>query len=106
MQEYLLDFNSFVSELVSYHIRMDKNINISSLSEKIGLSSSFVHKALSSSTGKHFNLRHIFLISQAMNLSMEDLVPSKENYKLITNKELSEEEWSNFINNMKKEREE
>ena len=103
MQNHLFDFNCFVSELVYYHIKMEKNLSVSDLSEKIGLSYSFVQKALSISEKKHFNLTHIFLISQAMDLSIEKFLPSKENYKLLTNKELSEEEWQKFINYLKKE---
>lgn len=102
MDNYLIDFNTFVSELVSYYIRMNKNISVSYLSEKIGLSNSFVQKALYIPKEKHFNLTHIFLISQAMNLSIDNLLPSKENYKLLTNKELSEEDWKSFIDNCKK----
>ena len=45
MENYLFDFNTFVSELVNYHIRMNKNISVALLSEKIGLSNSFVQKS-------------------------------------------------------------
>lgn len=103
MEKYLLDFNTFVSELVNYQIRMNKNLSVSSLSEKIGLSNSFVQKALYTPQEKHFNLRHIFLISQALNLSIDKLLPSRENYKLLKNKDLSAEDWEKFINNLKKE---
>lgn len=104
MQNHLPDFNTFVSDLVYYHIKMG-NISASQLSEKIGLSYSFVQKVLSNPKNKHFNLTHIFLISQAIDLPVEKFLPSKENYKLLTNKELSEEEWKKFINYLKKERE-
>lgn len=105
MENYLSDFNTFVSELIYYHIRMNKDISVAFLSEKIGLSTSFVQKALYTPKEKHFNLKHVFLISQAMNLPIADLLPSKENYKLLTNKELSEESWKQFKNNLKKEEE-
>ena len=103
MENYLLDFNTFVSELVNYHIRMNKDISVALLSEKIGLSNSFVQKALYTPKAKHFNLKHIFLISQALKLSIDKLLPSKENYKLLTNKALTEEEWERFLNVLKKE---
>ena len=103
MEKYLLDFNTFVSELVNYHIRMNKNLSVASLSEKIGLSNSFVQKAIYTPKEKHFNLRHIFLISQAIGISIDKLLPNKENYKLLTNKELDDKSWNNFINNLKKE---
>lgn len=103
MEKYLLDFNTFVSELVNYHIRMNKNLSVASLSEKIGLSNSFVQKALYIPKEKHFNLKHIFLISQAIEVPIDNLLPSKENYKLLTNKELDEKDWNYFINNLKKE---
>lgn len=103
MEKYLLDFNTFVSELVNYQIRMNKNLSVASLSEKIGLSNSFVQKVLYTPKEKHFNLRHIFLISKAIDLSMDKLLPSKENYKLLTNKDLSDVEWEEFINKLKKE---
>lgn len=103
MEKYLLDFNTFVSELVNYQIRMNKNLSVALLAEKIGLSISFVQKALYIPKEKHFNLRHIFLISEAIDLPIEKLLPSKENYKLLTNKELTNKEWKEFINKLKKE---
>ena len=59
MENYLLDFNTFVSELVNYHIRMNKNISVALLSEKIGLSNSFVQKALYTPKEKHLMARTI-----------------------------------------------
>lgn len=103
MEKYLWDFNTFVSELVNYHIRMNKKISISMLSEKIGLSNSFVQKAIYIPKEKHFNLKHIFLISQIIEIPVEKLLPSKENYKLLTNSELSDREWDMFVSNLKKE---
>lgn len=103
MENYLFDFNTFVSELLNYHIRMNKNISVALLSEKIGLSNSFVQKALYTPKEKHFNLKHIFLISNVLNLSIENFLPSKENYKLLTNKDLNDDEWEKFLNNLKKE---
>lgn len=105
MNDYLSDFNAFVSELVNYHIRMNKEISIAYLAEKMGVSNSFVQKAIYTPKEKHFNLKHIFLIAQAMNLSVEDLIPSRENYKLITNKDLPKEDWQIFINELRKENE-
>lgn len=105
MNKYLMDFNSFVSEIVNYHLKMKKNTNISKLSEKVGVSVSFFQKALYTPTDKHFNLRHIFLIAQALNMSVEKFLPSKENYKLITNKELTDEEWYEFLFITRKEKE-
>ena len=106
MEKYLLDFNTFVSELVNYYLHMNKNISISMLAEEIGLSDSFVQKVLYNPSIKHFNLTHIFLISQALNLPVNKLLPNKENYKLLTNKEISDEDWQVFINNIKKEKNE
>lgn len=103
MENYLLDFNTFVSELVNYHIRMNKALSVALLSEKIGLSNSFVQKALYIPKEKHFNLKHIFLISEALKLSVDKLLPSKENYKLLTNKDLKDEDWEKFLNGLKKE---
>lgn len=103
MEKYLMNFNTFVSELVNYHIRMNKKISVAMISEKIGLSNSFVQKAIYTPKDKHFNLKHIFLISQAIEIPIDKLLPSKENYKLLTNVDLSDEEWNMFISNLKKE---
>lgn len=105
MRKYLMDFNSFVSELVNYHLKMKNDINVNEISEKIGVSVSFFQKALYTPTDKHFNLRHIFLIAHALGMNIEKFLPSKENYKLLTNIELTDEEWQEFLNLMKKERE-
>jgi hypothetical protein len=105
MRKYLMDFNSFVSELVNYHLKMKNDVNINKISEKIGISVSFFQKALYTPSDKHFNLKHIFLIADALDMSVEKFLPSKENYKLLTNMELSEKEWQEFLNLMKKEKE-
>ena len=103
MEKYLQDFNTFVSEILNYHIRMNTDLNIAIIAEKIGVSDSFVQKVLYTPKVKHFNLKHIFLLSQELNMQPDKLLPSKENYKLLTNKELSDADWIKFRNNLKKE---
>ena len=105
MEKYLKDFNTFVSELVNYHMKMDKRISIDYLAEKTGLSVSFIQKALYKPSEKHFNNRHIFLLSIAMNIDPTELIPSKKNYNKLTNKEIDDNEWKNFIDYVKGENE-
>ena len=38
MEKYLQDFNTFVSEILNYHIRMNTDLNIAIIAEKIGVS--------------------------------------------------------------------
>ncbi len=94
-----IDF--FISRLVSYHLSAKPDYTAEMLAEQINLSVSFVNKAISYSNGKHFNIRHIFLISNALGVSIDKLFPSRETYKLLTNKELSEDEWDTIVENFK-----
>lgn len=94
-----IDF--FISGLISYYLRSRSDLTIEMLAEKTQLSVSFISKAVSYSNGKHFNVRHIFLISQALGISIDKLFPSKESYKLLTNKALSNAEWNTIVENFK-----
>lgn len=93
INETYKNFNNFVSELVTYHLRSNPEFTIDKLAEATKLSSSFVQKCVSLSTQKHFNLRHLYIISNVMKIPIEKFMPSKENYKLITNDELTDKEW-------------
>jgi len=96
------DFNSFVSELVYYYLKGCPDMTVDKLAENIGVSSSFIQKCLSSpSTGKHFNLWHIYVIANALNVNISDLIPSKKNYQVLYNKELSQDEWNTIFENHK-----
>lgn len=89
------EFNQFVSDLVYYYLQSCKDMTVDKLSESIGVSSSFMHKCLSSTaTGKHFNLRHVYLIANTLNIPVSNLIPSRKNYQILYNKELSQEEWN------------
>ena len=101
MEKILNDFNTFVSELVIYHMKMDKFVSIDYLAEKTGLSVSFIQKALYKPSEKHFNSRHIFLLANAMYIDSSELMPSKNNYRKITNKEIDKIEWEKFINRVR-----
>lgn len=105
MRTYLMDFNSFVSELVNYYLKMKTDMNIETLSENTGVSVSFFRQALYTPTSKHFNLKHIFLIAQAFHMDVKNFLPSKENYTILTNTELTDEEWKEFLSLIRKEKE-
>ena len=92
----------FTSELVYYHLKSKPDLTIAKLAEQIDISISFLNKALQSSEGKHFNIRHLFLIANAMEVEISDLLPSKYNYRLLTGKEPTADEWEQIIENYKK----
>lgn len=98
-----IDF--FISSLVSYYLSSRDGFTVEMLAEKMKLSVSFISKAISYSNGKHFNVRHLFLISQALGISIDQLFPSRENYKLLTNKDLSDVEWNAIVENYFKKEE-
>ena len=95
----------FISSLVSYHLRANANYTTSKLAEKIGVSDSFLNKALSFNDNKHFNAEHLFLISDALIISPDNFFPSKDNYKLLNNKDLSDDEWDEIVEKLKHRKE-
>lgn len=102
---YENDINYFVSNLVYYHLRSKPNCTVAWLAEKINKSISFVNKAISVSENKHFNVKHLFLIADALNLEPNQLFPSMENYKLLTGKEITKKDWKRIVDNYKKDKE-
>lgn len=100
---YENNIDVFISGLVSYYLSSRDDFTVEMLAEKMNLSASFISKAVSYSNGKHFNVRHIFLISQALGISVDKLFPSKESYKLLTNKDISDDEWNAIVENYKGE---
>lgn len=98
---YENNIDYFISALVSYYLSSRDNFTVEMLAEKMRLSVSFVSKAVSYNNGKHFNVRHIFLISESLGISIDKLFPSKESYKLLTNKDLSDAEWNAIVKNFK-----
>lgn len=93
MNEIYENFNNFVSELVTYHIKTSPNFTLEKLAEALNLSSSFVQKCVSISGKNHFNLNHIYTISEVMEFPIENFFPSQKNYKLLTNIQLNDTEW-------------
>lgn len=104
-KSYENDVNYFVSSLVYYHLNTKSDCTIAWLAEQINMSTSFLNKALSANNGKHFNVKHLFLIATALRIEPSKLFPSKENYKLLTNKELTTDEWTQIIENYKNRKE-
>lgn len=98
---YENNINYFVSSLVNYHLRARTNYTVELLAEKIGISKSFINKAISSNGNKHFNVKHLFLIANALNLEPNQLFPSIDNYKLLTNKDLNKNEWDKMVDDYK-----
>lgn len=96
-----IDFNSFVSGLVGYYLKQNNDMSINWLSEQTGLSVSFIQKAIYTPKEKHFNLRHIFLIANAMKISYNELLPSRDNYKLICGEDISAKEWNEYISTIR-----
>lgn len=99
--DLLCDFNKFVKELVRYQISGIEELTHEDISEQINVSHSFFRQAISLSSSKHFNLKHIFNISQAIEISIDKLVPSIENFKLLRSREPTQKEWMALTNNAK-----
>lgn len=102
---YENDINFFVSNLVYYHLRAKTDCTVEWLAEKLNKSISFVNKAISASENKHFNVKHLFLIADALDLEPNQLFPSMENYKLLTGKELTKGDWNEIVEHYKKDKE-
>lgn len=98
-KSYENDINYFVSNLVYYRLKSKPDFTIARLAEQINVSVSFLNKAIASLEGKRFNVKHLFLIAKALDIEPNGLFPSKENYKLLTGKELSDDAWKQMIEN-------
>ncbi len=95
------DFNRFVSHLVHYHLNSSNKHTKEAIAENLGVSVSFFDKCLHGYEGKHFNLKHLFLIAETLEVSIDNLVPSIKGYSLLHNQELTKEEWKAFVENYK-----
>ena len=96
------DINYFTSELVYYHLKTGSEFTAAQLAERIGVSVSFLNKALQSAEGKHFNVRHLVLIAAALKIDVCKLLPCRQSYRLLTGKDLSSDEWDQAVENYRK----
>lgn len=77
-----LIFYQIIAELVDRErrIRSDKREYIASL---IDCTESYIRKIHSSSTDKHYNLEHLYLLSEHWKININSLLPSISNLKLL-----------------------
>lgn len=91
------DIFIIISELIKY--RISSSVKYSELARMINVSPSFFDQAINNRNNKQFNLRHIFLISNYLQIPMSDLLPSRENLEIIQNKKVTDTQWNEIVEN-------
>lgn len=98
-------FYDLVSELVDKTMREKGNTRLE-IANVLNVSESFVKQVHSLSTTKHYNLKHLFLLADYWKVSIDKLVPQKNNLNELPsfkNKDTSKV-YENLILELRKER--
>lgn len=73
-------FYQLVAELIDKKMQ-EKGKKRLDIAQDINVSESFAKKLHSPSANKHYNMKHLFLLSKYWNVSVDSFMPTKENLK-------------------------
>lgn len=76
------DFYNMIAELVDYYQRHFSE-NRAKIAEVLGVTEAYVRKIHSVNNNKHYNSKHLFLLSRHWGIDVSRLYPSEENMGLI-----------------------
>lgn len=73
------DFNTYVSESVRYYEKK-RGLNHEYLASYLGVSENFIKQVTSRQSTKHYNLYHLWKLSQLLKTPIESFLPPVDDY--------------------------